>query len=53
MENRHEHTQEHIHEQMSQLHKHVHSEEEKKKVVNRLSKAIGHLEAVKQTAVTF
>ena len=33
---------------MSQLHKHVHSEEEKKKVVNRLSKAIGHLEAVKQ-----
>ena len=48
MENRHEHTQEHIHEQMSQLHKHVHSEEEKKKVVNRLSKAIGHLEAVKQ-----
>ena len=48
MENRHEHTQEHIHEQMSQLHKHVHSEEEKKQVVNRLSKAIGHLEAVKQ-----
>ena len=33
---------------MSQLHKHVHSEKEKKKVVNRLSKAIGHLEAVKQ-----
>lgn len=31
-----------------QLHKHVHSEEEKKKVVNRLSKAIGHLEAVRQ-----
>ena len=29
------------------MHKHVHSEEEKKKIVNRLSKAIGHMEAVK------
>ncbi len=44
MENKQEHLHEHIHE----LHKHVHSQEEKKKVVNRLSKAIGHLEAVKQ-----
>ncbi len=30
------------------LHGHVHSAEEKKAVVNRLSKAIGHLEAVKR-----
>lgn len=29
-------------------HKHVHSEMEKKAVVNRLSKAIGHLESVKR-----
>lgn len=29
-------------------HHHVHSEEEKKAVLNRLSKAIGHLEAVRR-----
>ena len=29
-------------------HRHVHSIEEKKAVINRLSKAIGHLEAVKR-----
>lgn len=29
-------------------HHHVHSAEEKKRVVNRLSRAIGHLEAVKR-----
>lgn len=29
-------------------HRHVHSVEEKKAVINRLSKAIGHLEAVKR-----
>ena len=29
-------------------HDHVHSAEEKKKVMNRLSRAIGHLEAVKR-----
>ncbi|HBA64464.1 MAG TPA: hypothetical protein DCZ20_11465 [Lachnospiraceae bacterium] len=29
-------------------HHHVHSEKEKKAVINRLSKAIGHLEAVKR-----
>ena len=38
---------EHMHKEMQLLHKHVHSEEEKKKIVNRLSKAIGHMEAVK------
>lgn len=41
------HMNEGLHEQMQHLHKHVHSEEEKKKIVNRLSKAIGHLESVK------
>lgn len=29
-------------------HRHVHSEAEKKAVINRLSKAIGHMEAVKR-----
>ena len=29
-------------------HRHVHSEEEKKAVINRLSRAIGHLESVKR-----
>lgn len=29
-------------------HRHVHSQEEKRAVINRLSKAIGHLEAVKR-----
>lgn len=29
-------------------HRHIHSQEEKKAVLNRLSKAIGHLEAVKR-----
>ena len=32
----------------SHHHHHVHSAEEKKRVVNRLSRAIGHLEAVKR-----
>lgn len=38
-----EHNEEHIH-----VHTHVHSPEEKKAVVNRLSRAAGHLEAVKR-----
>ena len=29
-------------------HRHIHSPEEKKAVVNRLSRAIGHLEAVRR-----
>ena len=41
----HEHTHEHLHDHG---HHHVHSEKEKKAVVNRLAKAIGHLEAVKR-----
>jgi len=52
-----EQTQEHFHEkehmhghfyENGHAHGHVHSNEEKKAVVNRLSKAIGHLEAVKR-----
>ena len=39
----HSHDHEHAH-----GHHHVHSEEEKKAVVNRLSRAIGHLEKVKR-----
>lgn len=38
---------EHVHYQGTG-HKHVHSTAEKKAVLNRLSKAIGHLEAVKR-----
>jgi len=45
-EHDHEHTHDHEH---SHAHgHHIHSEEEKKAVVNRLSRAIGHLEAVKR-----
>ena len=47
-EHKHIHTHQHVQEEMEHLHKHVHSEEEKKKVVNRIAKAIGHMEAVKQ-----
>lgn len=38
----------HVHEHTHGGHRHVHSHEEKKAVVNRLSKAIGHLEAVRR-----
>ena len=40
-----EHSHDHTH---THGHKHVHSAAEKKAVINRLSKAIGHLEAVKR-----
>lgn len=47
------HAHEHTHERSGHGHTygqpgHVHSREEKKAVMNRLSKAIGHLEAVKR-----
>lgn len=42
---KHMHPNTHAH---SHGHRHVHSEEEKKAVINRLSKAIGHMEAVKR-----
>ncbi|MCI8938905.1 MAG: metal-sensing transcriptional repressor [Dorea sp.] len=38
----------HSHAHGTGSHRHVHSMEEKKAVLNRLSKAIGHLEAVKR-----
>ena len=45
----HEHSHEHPHKHDGEHgHHHVHSEKEKKAVVNRLAKAIGHLEAVKR-----
>lgn len=43
----HEHKKKHSHEH-DYSHKHIHSAEDKKAVVNRLSRAIGHLEAVKR-----
>lgn len=42
------HVHHHDHEGAGHVHRHVHSAEEKKKVMNRLSRAIGHLEAVKR-----
>lgn len=49
----HEHGHTHIHEHVNEdgtkkVHKHTHSHAQKKAVINRLSKAIGHLEAVKR-----
>ena len=55
----HEHQHEHIHENADETHGHghmhghehhghVHSDEEKRAVINRLSRAIGHLESVKR-----
>lgn len=41
-EHRHEHSHEHHH------HGHVHSADEKKAVINRISRAIGHLESIKR-----
>ena len=52
-----EHTHEHLHDHAhphdhthphDHSHGHVHSEEHKKNMVNRLSRAIGHLQRVKQ-----
>ena len=37
-----------VHSHSGELHPHVHSLEEKKAVINRLSRAIGHLESVKR-----
>ena len=42
------HVHHHDHGGTGHVHLHVHSAEEKKKVMNRLSRAIGHLEAVKR-----
>ncbi len=44
-EHLHEHSPEYPH---GHRHGHVHSEEEKKAVLNRLSRAIGHMEAIKR-----
>ena len=47
-EHEHEHEHVHGHSHGHGHHHHVHSEEERKAVRNRLSRAIGHLEAVKK-----
>lgn len=39
---------EHTHEDGTHGHKHVHTEAEKKAVLNRLAKAIGHMEAIRR-----
>ena len=44
----HSHDHGHDHDHGHGKHHHIHSEEEKKAVVNRLSRAIGHLEKVKR-----
>ena len=43
----HEHDHEHPHDH-SHAHGHVHSDEEKRAVVNRISRAIGHLESIRR-----
>lgn len=49
VEHTHEHPHEHSHEHTHDgAHGHVHSEAHKKKVINRISKSIGHLESVKR-----
>lgn len=49
----HTHTSNHVHNDTpvhthDHVHKHIHSEEEKRAVINRISRAAGHLEAVKR-----
>lgn len=44
----HSHAHGHTHTHTHGGHHHVHSEEEKRAVINRLSRAIGHLESVKR-----
>lgn len=43
----HSHEEGHVHEHGGEHHHHVHSAEEKKAVLNRLSRAIGHLQSIK------
>ncbi len=45
---RHNHSHEHTHNHSHHLHKHVHNAEDKKVIVNRLARAIGHLQSVKR-----
>lgn len=50
----HEHEQDHEphHEHTHHPHKHIHTPQEKKVVINRLSRAIGHLQSVKRMVET-
>lgn len=43
-----EEEQEYIHEHHEHMHKHIHSDEDKRNVINRLARAIGHMESVKR-----
>lgn len=47
-EHSHEHDREHTHDQHEHTHGHKHSHQNTKAVLNRLSRASGHLEAVKR-----
>ncbi|MBQ2896370.1 MAG: metal-sensing transcriptional repressor [Oscillospiraceae bacterium] len=44
----HHHEHDHDHGHHHHAHGHVHSEEEKRAVVNRISRAIGHLESIRR-----
>jgi len=44
----HDHDHPHIHPHAHGFHRHVHSNAEKKAIINRLSRAIGHLESIKR-----
>ena len=48
----HDHSHEHDHSHSHGGHNHVHSEAEKKAVINRLSRAIGHLQSIKTMVET-
>ena len=48
----HHHDHEHHHHDHSHPHGHVHSDEEKRAVINRISRAIGHLESIKRMVET-
>ena len=44
----HDHDHPHDHPHTHSFHRHVHSNAEKKAIINRLSRAIGHLESIKR-----
>ena len=44
----HDHSQEHCHDHLQEEHNHQHTHQNTKAVINRLARAIGHLESVKK-----
>ena len=44
----HDHDHEHEHCHISGFHRHVHNQKEKKAIINRLSRVVGHIESIKR-----